>query len=300
MGNYLEKPNISKEIFLGDNKSLEYVAGEMQGWRITMEDAIITEPNYDIETSLFAIFDGHGGSEIAKFCSDTFSTSLKQNTNYQAKDYKKALEETFLEMDSLARNIRPENKHYESLKDTHAGCTAMVCLIVDKKVYLANAGDCRCLVFDRNGVIYQLNREHKPNNPEEKARIAKAGGFIINGRINENLNLSRAIGDFSYKDNPDLSETEQLIISFPDVVVKVISDDDVCVLMGCDGVFEKLADPTLRDVVFTKMQEGKEPYIMMAELLDRCLGDMSLGQVSGLDNMSAIIVRFKHNEVSNC
>ena len=37
------------------------------------------------------------------------------------------------------------------------------------------------------------------------------------GRINGNLNLSRAIGDFEYKRNKNLSVDEQLIIAIPDI-----------------------------------------------------------------------------------
>ncbi len=40
-----------------------------------------------------------------------------------------------------------------------------------------------------------MNREHKPTDPEEYQRIYSAGSIILNGRINENLNLTRALGD---------------------------------------------------------------------------------------------------------
>ena len=39
--------------------------------------------------------------------------------------------------------------------------------------------------------------------PKEKERILNAGGFVSDGRINSNLNLSRAFGDFEYKNNPN-------------------------------------------------------------------------------------------------
>jgi serine/threonine protein phosphatase PrpC len=41
-----------------------------------------------------------------------------------------------------------------------------------------------------------MSRDHKPDDKGEKERILKAGGSIDDGRINNNLNLSRAIGDF--------------------------------------------------------------------------------------------------------
>lgn len=47
--------------------------------------------------------------------------------------------------------------------------------------------------------------------------MRNAGGFISEGRINGNLNLSRAIGDLEYKKNTDLSPRKQLIIAFPEV-----------------------------------------------------------------------------------
>ena len=42
----------------------------------------------------------------------------------------------------------------------------------------------------------------------EKERILRAGGFVSEGRINANLNLSRAFGDFEYKNNQKKSREE--------------------------------------------------------------------------------------------
>jgi hypothetical protein len=33
----------------------------------------------------------------------------------------------------------------------------------------------------------------------------KAGGSVVDGRINKNLNLSRALGDFAYKKNKEFN-----------------------------------------------------------------------------------------------
>ena len=70
----------------------------------------------------------------------------------------------------------------------------MVALIHNKKLYVANAGDSRC-VLCRKGESLEMSFDHKPEDEIEKTRIEKAGGKItMDGRVNGGLNLSRAIG----------------------------------------------------------------------------------------------------------
>lgn len=74
----------------------------MCGWRIYMEDGHIDVPALnDKKNSLFGVFDGHGGAEVAVFVERHFRIELEANKNYQNKEYEKALKETFLKMDQL-------------------------------------------------------------------------------------------------------------------------------------------------------------------------------------------------------
>jgi len=59
-------------------------------------------------------------------------------------------------------------------------------------------------VFSKDSKAFELSKDHKPENKNELERIINAGGEIIEGRINGNINLSRAIGDFEYKANSKL------------------------------------------------------------------------------------------------
>ena len=51
----------------------------MQGWRMNMEDAHISEEVHFSDGSkglLFGVFDGHGGSEVAAFAKSNFKRIL--------------------------------------------------------------------------------------------------------------------------------------------------------------------------------------------------------------------------------
>jgi serine/threonine protein phosphatase PrpC len=119
------------------------------------------------------------------------------------------------------------------------GCTANVIAIEDyKKLYVANAGDSRA-VLARKGKAIALSNDHKPHNEIEKARIEKAGSTITEeGRIDGNLNLSRALGDLKYKTNKALKPEEFPVTANPDLEIVDLTPEDDFIIMGCDGIWE--------------------------------------------------------------
>lgn len=88
-------------------------------------------------------------------------------------------------------------------QESYAGCTANVVLIKGNKLYCANAGDTRCCISSA-GKLVKMSKDHKPDDPMEKQRITEAGGYVTDGRVNGNLNLSRALGDLEYKKDTTL------------------------------------------------------------------------------------------------
>src|ERR1700749_5265576 len=74
----------------------------------------------------------------------------------------------------------------------------------------------------------------------EKARIQAAGGFVAFGRVNGNLALSRAIGDFEFKKSADLPPEHQIVTAFPDVITHEVSSDDEFLVIACDGTSSSL------------------------------------------------------------
>ena len=67
-----------------------------------------------------------------------------------------------------------------------------------KVLYCANIGDTACVLFSKSG-CKKLSSDHRCNDETEAIRVKKAGGLIVNERINGKLAITRAFGDFSMK-----------------------------------------------------------------------------------------------------
>ncbi|XP_038215482.1 probable protein phosphatase 2C 58 isoform X3 [Zerene cesonia] len=176
-----------------------------------------------------------------------------------------------------------------------SGCTAVVALLRGNELYVANAGDSRCIIC-REGKAIDMSIDHKPEDAPELERITKAGGKVSNeGRINGGLNLSRAIGDHSYKQNKDLDATEQMITALPDVKTLTIEPEkDQFMVLACDGIWNFMSSQDVCDFILPRLAEGREKLSQICEeMFDHCLAPSTMGDGTGCDNMTAIIVRFK-------
>ncbi|KAG5266944.1 hypothetical protein AALO_G00238030 [Alosa alosa] len=99
MGAYLSQPNTVKTSANGGNHNMTYGFSAMQGWRISMEDAHNCIPELDEETAMFAVYDGHGGEEVALYCSKYLPDIIKEQKTYKDGKLQKALEDAFLAID---------------------------------------------------------------------------------------------------------------------------------------------------------------------------------------------------------
>ncbi len=97
----MTKPITEKNATDGKNDRLLFGACSMQGWRKSNEDAHIHQLDLGDGNSLFAVFDGHGSEHVALYCERYFAEVLMSNQDYQSKNYPKALEETFVELDYM-------------------------------------------------------------------------------------------------------------------------------------------------------------------------------------------------------
>ena len=309
----------------------------MQGWRKRMEDAHIAKINLGPSKTLniFGVFDGHGGKEISQFVSNHFSEELLQNKNFLSGDLKSALKENFIKMDEIMQTLNgieeikkyarkskeeddiqsknePSNPQSQILSQLipqknpesdeislRTGCTACVCVIEEnsKKAYFANAGDSR-VVLCKKGKAIAMSIDHKPDLEKEKNRIYKADGWISDGRVKGNLNLSRGLGDLEYKGNKNLKPEEQIITANPDIVLDDFNLDVDFIIVGCDGIWDCLTNQQACDFVLSRINKDKNVKLnkIVEEMMDTiCASDLYNETGVGCDNMTCMIIQFKKN-----
>lgn len=144
MGVYLSTPSTDVEIQQGSSEDMNYVAGEMQGWRKNMEDDHIAQTDISIPgssntASVFAVFDGHGGKEVAVFCHYYFVEEMVKLESYRRGEFGAALKEAFLKLDSLLEDPRFEDElaSYRKIPNPSDNCENFV-----KERYSQQPGSC--------------------------------------------------------------------------------------------------------------------------------------------------------------
>lgn len=179
------------------------------------------------------------------------------------------------------------------------GCTSNVIYInrEEKKIYVANAGDSRC-VMGKAGKTVEMSLDHKPEGQIEIDRITKAGSVITEGRVDGNLNLTRSLGDLKYKQR-DLKPEEQAITANPDTYVFDLDNDIDFIIMGCDGIWEKLSNEEMVEWIYKEMEKYKAANeeinlnkIVADLLLETIAEDVASSGGVGCDNMTCILIKF--------
>ena len=174
------------------------------------------------------------------------------------------------------------------------GCTSNVVLITPQKIFCANAGDSRSILVSKSTTVTELSHDHKPGNTDEEARINAAGHFVSDDRVDGNLALSRAFGDFQYKDQKNKKPDEQAVTAMPDIITHNRTANDRFIICACDGIWDCLTNEDAAKKMAEKL-DSKPPapdafHVPVAEMLDEILAkDTETG--IGTDNMTAILIQ---------
>jgi len=208
------------------------------------------------------LFDGHGdlGHVTSNFASLEFPTklselaSLTSSMTLSEDETKKRLMDIFLDVDkSLPRNFNA------------GGSTAISIWKHEKSLYVSNLGDSQAFLAscDKNGkdvkIIY-MTKPHKPDLPEERNRIKRAGGMVeeplmpgwsarvlvpIDAMNAMALAMSRALGDFEAKKIGVSGVPTTEVVD----LTALSKDRQYFVVAATDGIFDEIKSPEVAERV---------------------------------------------------
>ncbi|EJD75944.1 hypothetical protein, variant [Loa loa] len=281
--------SFSDTMFPGQHVRISVAAS--QGGRRYMEDRVHIEcvrlPSGAVDYLYFAVYDGHGGSEASDYVRKHLLKNIQSQYGFDGSDeqmldaIKKGFVETHLAMWKVVDDWPLTSSGYTSTAGTTASCT----FIRRGKIFTGHVGDSAVILGEMdNGEIRasSLTVDHKPDNSLEVQRINSAGGMVMKksgvtrvvwtrpvrghvGPVRRStptesiafLAVARALGDlWSYN-----RETKQFIVSpEPDVAAYDLNDNNLCLVLGSDGLTNVLKPQQIVDIVMHYEKSSRDKH----------------------------------------
>ncbi|KAL0581877.1 mgpp2cl-1, protein phosphatase 2C-like protein 1 [Marasmius crinis-equi] len=177
---------------------------------------------------------------------------------------------------TLSSPKTPKSGSPDSLSRRSSGETVAVRIPppdAKKVLYCANAGDARG-VLCRSGKAVRLTYDHKGSDKQEAKRIVDAGGFVMSGRVNGVLAVTRSLGDSSMK---------EFVVGAPYTTETELCDDDEFLILACDGLWDVITDQAAVDTI----RDIEDAQAASQKLLKYALSHHTT------DNVTVVVIRFK-------
>lgn len=271
------KPLKKKPLYV--NQKIQNLIGhsgftEILGLRDSMEDSIILRE----DLGLFAVSDGHGGSDTSRFITSKlvqeFESQLQNEKKDKGKNKKTRKDQISIIFKETTKSLKKRN-----FSD---GSTIVLCHLYQgenkrRNLITAHLGDARALIVKSDGSARELTKDHKPFMRNEFERVHKIFGTISNeNRVDGILAVSKTMGDnfvFGVGHEPELNEF-------------VIDDEnDKFLVICCDGVFDVLSNDEVAKIVSSSESANEAAFKIR---------NVAFG-IRSLDNISVIVVDLMNN-----
>eukprot|EP00475_Leptophrys_vorax_P020636 TRINITY_DN28291_c0_g1_i1.p1 TRINITY_DN28291_c0_g1~~TRINITY_DN28291_c0_g1_i1.p1 ORF type:complete len:598 (+),score=17.20 TRINITY_DN28291_c0_g1_i1:350-2143(+) len=237
-----------------------------------------TDPQCQLH--LFAVFDGHGGSQAAVFCAAHLANCLAEELAISLSGveappppadgsaappltmeshWTRAMVQSFARVDAeisghcflrrsqchgasaaAAAAGAPECVH-EPLSAETVGTTSVVLVVSAHHLIVGNCGDSRA-VLCRGGKAVALSNDHKPDREDEMKRVEKAGGRVIF------WNGYRVLGVLAMSRAIGDRYLKPYVIPEPEVTFTERTPDDELVILASDGLWDVISNEAAVDI----------------------------------------------------
>uniref|UniRef100_A0A5B6Z6T3 protein-serine/threonine phosphatase n=1 Tax=Davidia involucrata TaxID=16924 RepID=A0A5B6Z6T3_DAVIN len=292
-----------------NNKGVTWGFTSVIGRRREMEDAVAVIPGFMSRTCdhvggctapgsrssgeispvhFFGVYDGHGGSQVAKFCMERMHEVVAEEWDRETVDgfeWHQRWEATFSSSFERADN----EVLTEAAAPEMVGSTAVVVVLSGCQIITSNCGDSRA-VLCRGTETIPLTVDQKPDREDELMRIEGEGGKVINwngARVFGVLAMSRAIGDHYLR---------PWIIPVPEITFTTRSDEDECLILASDGLWDVMSNDEVGELARRFLRRRRrsmvDDEIPAAQAVADNLTEIAFARNSS-DNISIIVVNLK-------
>ncbi|KAL1363505.1 hypothetical protein HN51_011712 [Arachis hypogaea] len=291
------------------NKGVSWGHTSVIGRRKEMEDAVAVIPGFMSRTChhvggctapgsqssgeisplhFFGVYDGHGGSQVAKFCANRMHDVIAEEWERQIESYS----EWQRRWEAVFSNgfERTDNEiSSDEVAPEMVGSTASVVVLSGCQIITSNCGDSR-VVLCRRAQTIPLTVDQKPDRQDELLRIEGGGGKVINwngARVFGVLAMSRAIGDRYLR---------PWIIPVPEITFTARSEEDECLILASDGLWDVMTNEEVGEVARHILRRRRRSLsleeISPAQVVANSLTEIAYARNSK-DNISIIVVDLK-------
>jgi serine/threonine protein phosphatase PrpC len=221
----------------------EYGISLRRGRRLSMEDRADAINAYGKNISLFAIYDGHGGADVAELLQAELLKRVASHLDEETGTQQEALVSSFSTLEKMADEMEQADQ---------CGSTAVVALLDEstRQLHLSIAGNSIALLCSMEGPLLLTMPHELSLNEYELQRVRLAGGTVtdhsggLKKRLAGDLELSRSFGDMRYRhlglistpeinrfDLREFQESSSLflfLLLLSDGVVETLTYDEVC------------------------------------------------------------------------
>lgn len=258
-----------------------------QGGRAEMEDQDLATTltfftnHQKFTAELYGVFDGHAGKRAAIFVKENLphclAEALENKPHLDHQTITCAFKESFKRLDeAFARLYGPREI---------SGTTAVVAMILNDELWIANVGDSRAII-DKEGKMIQLSEDAVPTIQRYREKIERAGGELMQDRfdpdtvrINGELAVARAIGD---------KNLGKAVSAAPKVTCYPLNEiQSSYLVIACDGLYDVASSKQVVSAVETLKESGKTAKEMAPILVYSAIASNSY------DNVSVLILKIE-------
>jgi len=251
------------------------------------------ESNRQLEetrVSFFTVCDGHGGVQAADFVNNHLFDNIIACPNF-LEDTETAILSGFEQTEkAFSKFVRDEEI------DGMIGTTVTAVLIIENQLYIANLGDSEAVLCS-GGKDHLLTEPHIPSNPQEECRVKHVGGTIVadkrgtkrlghpawNSKL-VNIGVTRAIGDYFFKNEEYVGTRQSGLIAVPSIKKWNLTAEDQFLIIASDGFWDVVKHKEAVDFVNHNLD-------LDSDIICKQLLELSSSRRSN-DNITVLLIKF--------